>query len=261
MITIPNDILFDEVTACVSRGESVVIVLYGNSMRPLMRSGVSKVRLSPIERELMVGDVVLFRYCGMWIMHRVVKIDGERLTIQGDNCLTYEEVDREAVKAIMTEVIDEKGRVISCDSKRWKWLSHWASFRKWMKRMVSRPMRKRLRIWYFVLLAILMWAPLNGLAAQFPNYVLGLRFDHVVHASVFIFSALFLVDLVRPKRGWKLWLLLLSMATGVVTECVQYLLPYRGYDINDLVANFLGSFIGWLIVIFAIKICNIRKKL
>lgn len=261
MITIPNDILFDEVTSCVSRGESVVIVLYGNSMRPLLKSNESKVRLSPIERELRVGDVVLFKCNGMWILHRIKKIEGEIFTMQGDNCLTCEVANREDIKAIMTEAIDKEGRVTKCDSKRWLRLSRMAQVRKWMKKMVSRPMRKKLRVWYFVLLAFLMWAPLNGLAAHFPNYVLGLRFDHIVHASIFILCALFWVDLVRPKRGWKIWLLLLCIATGVVTESVQYLLPYRGFDINDLIANFLGSTLGWLIVLFAIKVCNIRKKL
>ena len=260
MITIPNDILFEEVVACVNRHESVTILLKGNSMRPLLKSGVSKVKLSPIDRALRVGDVVLFRCCGRWLLHRIVKIEGEVITIQGDNCYSCEVVRREDVKALMTSV-KNGDKVWECDSKKWKRLSRWAMVWKWGKKMVSRPMRKRLRVWYFVLLAFLMWAPLNGLAAQFPNYVLGLRFDHFVHASVFILCALFWVDLVRPRKGWVIWLWLLCAATGIVTESVQYLLPYRGYDINDLLANFIGSTIGWLMVIFAIKICNIRKKL
>jgi VanZ family protein len=50
-------------------------------------------------------------------------------------------------------------------------------------------------------------------------------------------------DTARRRYGW-LWLA--AMGVAVMTESVQYLLPYRGFDINDLVANFLGVTVGWV---------------
>ena len=78
------------------------------------------------------------------------------------------------------------------------------------------------------------------------NYILGLRADHLLHASVFLPMALFFIDLAPRRRWWLLWLL--SCLIGIVTESVQWLLPYRGFDINDMVANFIGVSLGWLAV-------------
>jgi glycopeptide antibiotics resistance protein len=90
-----------------------------------------------------------------------------------------------------------------------------------------------------------MWAPLNGVGIPLDNYILGLRADHLLHASVYIPCTLFLVDLF-PQRRWLAWLL--GCCIGLTTEFGQYLLPFRSFDINDLVSNFLGVSLGWLIV-------------
>jgi glycopeptide antibiotics resistance protein len=103
--------------------------------------------------------------------------------------------------------------------------------------------RKQLRPWYFLFLALLMWAPLGGVPLD--NFVLGLRIDHLLHASVFIPCSLFIYDLY--KRKWAVWPT--AVAIGVLTESVQALLPYRGFDINDMVANFLGVSLGWMIIL------------
>ena len=44
----------------------------------------------------------------------------------------------------------------------------------------------------------------------------------------------------------------------MITEFGQRLLPYRSFDINDLVANALGASLGWLIVVVSVGI--VRKK-
>ena len=92
------------------------------------------------------------------------------------------------------------------------------------------------------LLALLMWAPMGGVPLD--NFVLGLRTDHLLHASVFIPCSLFIYDLY--KRKWAVWPT--AVAVGVLTESVQALLPYRGFDINDMIANFLGVSLGWAII-------------
>ena len=98
-----------------------------------------------------------------------------------------------------------------------------------------------------------MWAPLNGLGVPLNNYILGLRADHLLHASVYIPCTLFLMDLIR--RSGLVWLA--AVGIGLLTEGVQYLLPFRGYDVNDLIANAIGVTLGWL-VILAVKRRNRR---
>ena len=102
---------------------------------------------------------------------------------------------------------------------------------------------KRLSIGYFVALALLMWLPLGGVSLN--NYVFGLRADHLLHASVYLPCAL-AWSWLFPSRRWLWWLL--SVLTGIVFELVQYWLPYRGFDVSDLAANFIGVTFGWLLL-------------
>ena len=93
-----------------------------------------------------------------------------------------------------------------------------------------------------------MWAPLNGIGVPLDNYLLGLRLDHLLHASVFIPCTLFLMDIFGAHRWkWPVWAT--AVGVGILTESVQWILPYRGFDINDLVANFFGVTLGWTIIL------------
>lgn len=259
MKSIPNEILFAEVKDRLARGEKARILLVGTSMTPVLENGACYVTLSPLDREAEVGDVVLASYRGREILHRIIRISGDAVTLQGDNCYDTEAVQQKDILALLTHVDYRDGRSIDCSSPLWQQMSRRSLRRKRYRNLAIRHLgrdgRKRLRPWYFLLLAILMWAPLNGLAAQFPNYVLGLRADHFVHASIYILCAPFLMDLILRQNSSRtrclLQFLLLWACCGLVgitTECGQMLLPYRGYDVNDLVANFIGATLGCIIV-------------
>ena len=94
-----------------------------------------------------------------------------------------------------------------------------------------------------------MWAPLNGIGIPLDNYILGLRLDHLLHASVFIPCTLFLMDVIG--RRWLVWLA--AVAVGLLTEGVQWLLPFRGFDVNDLIANALGVTLGLIVILLIVK--------
>ena len=102
-----------------------------------------------------------------------------------------------------------------------------------------------LSIFYLVILFSLMWLPLNGLGVRMDNFVLGIRIDHLIHASVYLPCILMLMPLCRFRwcRAW-----LVGLAIALTTESVQWLLPYRGFDINDLIANIIGVSLGLLII-------------
>lgn len=228
-MNVSNELYFSIVEENIDQGKSVRIVLKGTSMQPTLLGG-DVLTLAPLKADPVVGDVVLFRIQGRYILHRVVAVEGENYTMRGDNCATCEHVRRQDLVALMTKV--EKKHILKHLAVRW----------------LGRKGRRQLRPWYFVALVILMWAPLNGMRLPLDNYVFGLRLDHLLHASVFIPCALFWMDLCRGRhRGWWTWFA--AVATGLLTEGVQYLLPYRGFDVNDLIANFLGVSLGWLAVL------------
>ena len=108
---------------------------------------------------------------------------------------------------------------------------------------------------YFVALLLLMWLPLNGVAAL-NNYVFGLRADHLLHASVYL-PCIFFLGRLAPLPAWALWLL--SLCIGGVTEGVQYLLPYRGFDVNDLMANAIGVSLGAMALLFLRRKKSLEK--
>jgi len=75
---------FDTVKAFVAEGKSVTIKPKGNSMLPFIRSGRDSVVVSPVTKELEVGDIVLAKIGDRYIMHRIFEISGDALTLMGD---------------------------------------------------------------------------------------------------------------------------------------------------------------------------------
>lgn len=236
-----NEIFFAAVEERLAAGERVKITLVGTSMQPTICEG-DAVTLEPATGNPAVGDVVLFRYRGQHLLHRIVAIADGVYTTLGDNCVNTESCRREDIVARLVEV------------ERHNPLKHF------VLRWFGHRGRKQLRPWYFGLLAILMWAPLNGLGIPLDNYIFGLRADHLLHASVFIPCALFLWDMfgfpVTGGRKWAVWAT--AVAVGLLTEGVQYLLPYRGFDINDLVANALGVTLGWAVILLIRRYKSVR---
>lgn len=227
-----NEIFFAAVEEQIAEGKRVKITLVGTSMQPTLCEG-DILTLAPLDGHPAVGDVVLFRYQGQHLLHRIISVADGTYTTQGDNCVSTESCRRDAIVARLVAV--EKHHHV----KRFvlRWFGHRG--------------RTQLRPWYFGLLAILMWAPLNGLGVPLDNYIFGLRADHLLHASVYLLCPLFLWDLYgrlgAQGRRWAVWAT--AVGVGLLTESVQYLLPYRGYDVNDLVANTLGVTLGWLAIL------------
>lgn len=69
----------------------VTICLEGESMRPLIRRGRDPVTIVPLQRPLRRGDVVLFTLGdGRYVVHRLWKIQGDRVQTLGDHCANPE---------------------------------------------------------------------------------------------------------------------------------------------------------------------------
>ncbi len=72
--------------AALQRGQHVRMTVTGGSMRPFLRAG-GIAELEPIGSAPLVGDVLLVR-CGSgpgrYVLHRLVRVEGEKLFIRGD---------------------------------------------------------------------------------------------------------------------------------------------------------------------------------
>lgn len=84
MRKIPNELFFSRVEAEIAGGHPVKFRLKGWSMFPLLCDGRDEVVLYPCtEDELRPMDVVLFRYNGRHVLHRIIRREGARLYIRG----------------------------------------------------------------------------------------------------------------------------------------------------------------------------------
>ncbi len=97
-MTVNNDEFFGEVIALLREGKNVTIPVKGESMLPFIVGGVDSVVLEGVDggspagsvlRTANVGDVVLFRADGRFLLHRIIFKDNDKTIceIQGDGIL------------------------------------------------------------------------------------------------------------------------------------------------------------------------------
>ena len=119
MQTLSNNIFFAQVESDIAAGRSVRFKIKGYSMYPLLRNNKDEVTLSPFDRDPEVMDIILFRYRGKHVLHRVIAIDGDRYIIKGDGiCLSYEHCTRSDIIGVVTAI--HKNRTLETTSKRLK---------------------------------------------------------------------------------------------------------------------------------------------
>ena len=119
MKTFTNDIFFAQVESEILAGQSVRFKVKGSSMYPLLRDGKDEVTLSPITREPEIMDIVLFRYRGKHVLHRIISIAGDQYTIQGDGIyLSVETCSKKDIIGIVTQ-IHKRGKTPIGTTSKW----------------------------------------------------------------------------------------------------------------------------------------------
>ena len=94
-----------------------VLSVTGNSMRPTLRSSGDKVELlSKKKRAVKKGEIIFFeRENGTCVMHQVLKVEGDILTVNGDAQPWTETLDVSQVVGVANRLC-RKGKWVSCDS-------------------------------------------------------------------------------------------------------------------------------------------------
>lgn len=122
-----NAVFLPQVVAMLAEGHTVTLPLRGRSMRPFLEDGRDKALLEAVKETPRVGDAVLAEIGkGHFVLHRIVKIDGEEVTLRGDGNLNTESCRVEDVRAIATAFF-RKGRNTpdKTSGRKWRVYSWW----------------------------------------------------------------------------------------------------------------------------------------
>jgi len=112
-----DEVIIEEAIRMVGEGVSVTFPVRGFSMLPFIVGGRDSVILQR-PGNLRVGDVVLaWVEDERYVVHRIIQIAGERVTLMGDgNIAGVEHCRLSDVKAIATHVVKPSGRHRSLQS-------------------------------------------------------------------------------------------------------------------------------------------------
>ena len=123
-----NEII-EEAIRLAREGVNVTLPVNGNSMLPFIIGGKESVILHSPGGIVDVGDVVLAWVDGnRYVIHRIIRIDGDRITLMGDGNLTTEHCTLNDIKARVTHVVDDNkerdlhNRWRMLAARLWYWL-------------------------------------------------------------------------------------------------------------------------------------------
>ena len=102
-----NNILLPEFERLLNEGHMVEFTPQGVSMRPFIEGGRDSVLLRKCKK-LRLGHIVLAKIGEQYVLHRVVKFEGNKIILQGDGNLEGQEVCRG--KDIVGYVVRLKGK-------------------------------------------------------------------------------------------------------------------------------------------------------
>jgi len=83
--------------------------------------------------------------------------------------------------------------------------------------------------------------------------------DKVIHVVVF-FGFAVLIDLASSRKPFWLWKGLPLLAYGIGIEVMQYFTPFRSFSVMDMVADFAGILIYFLLKLAVLYIVKRNSK-
>lgn len=121
-----NSIFLPQVVQLLEEGHTATLPLRGRSMRPFLEDGRDKALLK-IVQPVKVGDAVLAEISkGHFVLHRIIGIEGENVTLRGDGNLANEYCKIGDIRARAIGFY-RKGRtkLDSTDGRKWRIYSWW----------------------------------------------------------------------------------------------------------------------------------------
>lgn len=99
---------------------SIAFVPSGNSMWPTLKNAKQSVIVKKVEGDLSLYDVVFFkRNDGSFILHRIIKIEGQTYVVCGDSQYITERVEKEQIFGVMVGFYKGK-KYVDCNDQKYK---------------------------------------------------------------------------------------------------------------------------------------------
>lgn len=120
-VQIPNAILIPEIVKLMEEGHTITLRLKGYSMRPFLEDNRDKALMCKAVNP-QVGDPVLAEISdNHYVLHRIIRIEGERVTLRGDGNIGTEACRLQDVKGAVIGFY-RKGRepLDRTDATKWK---------------------------------------------------------------------------------------------------------------------------------------------
>ena len=121
-----NEIFLPQVVALLHEGHTATLPLRGRSMRPFLEDGRDKALLKLADAP-QVGDAVLAEISkGHFVLHRIISIEGDHVTLRGDGNLSDEHCRLCDVRAKAIGFYRKgRTRLDSTDGPKWRIYSWW----------------------------------------------------------------------------------------------------------------------------------------
>ena len=118
---VANELLLEEAASLMEEGREVNFTPLGNSMLPFIKGGKDSVRLQK-KASVEVGDIVLVRLPGpRYVLHRVIGVDGDELTLMGDgNIAGTEACTKGDVLGTVVAIVKGSRTVIPGKARLWR---------------------------------------------------------------------------------------------------------------------------------------------
>lgn len=120
-LKVNNALLFPQIISLLEEGHTVSLKLRGFSMRPFLEDQRDTAVLRKAN-EVVCGEPVLAEIApGQYVLHRIIRIDGNNVTLLGDGNLTVEHCTKQEIRAQVTGFY-RKGRsaLDSIYGRKWK---------------------------------------------------------------------------------------------------------------------------------------------
>lgn len=135
-------LMMEEIRRLVSEGKTVSITAKGYSMNPFIMHMRDQIVLGPwTSEQIKKGSVVLVKDSrGCYLIHRIIKRQGNQLTLMGDGNIGIIETAKVQEVIALMHGVTKKGRTYSVQCLRWRLYS-------WFWKMLTPLRRYPLALW------------------------------------------------------------------------------------------------------------------
>ena len=125
-VQMPNDVFLPFVIEQLKEGHTATLPLRGRSMRPFLEDGRDKALLQLCDHP-QVGDAVLAEISkGCFVLHRIIRINGNQVTLRGDGNLNDEHCLLSDVRAKAVGFYRKNRKPLDrTDGRKWRLYSWW----------------------------------------------------------------------------------------------------------------------------------------